>query len=109
MAEGGAAADAEAALQHQPHSATIMHNLACVYAQAAARAEVDGTNREGAACAEPWRIRAVEVLRQGLLILPPQERRSFWQTKVLTDAALAPIRDTAEFQQLGKEYGRSGP
>ena len=52
------------------------------------------------------RRRALDAVHQTLAMLRPEERSSFWQNKILPDAALTPIRDDAEFRRLQEEYGR---
>jgi tetratricopeptide (TPR) repeat protein len=97
----GAVADAEAALRRKPRTPEMMHNLACIFAQAVARAKEDRYS-----LAARYRRRALEAVRQTLMMLRPQERASFWQDKILPDAALAPIRHAPEFQRLRDEYAR---
>jgi tetratricopeptide (TPR) repeat protein len=93
-----AVADAEEALRRKPRTPEMMHNIACIFAQALARAEADRQS-----LADSYRRRALEAVRQTLALVSPGERRSFWQDKVLTDAALAPIRNEAEFQRITDE------
>ena len=101
----GAVADAEAALRRNPGSPEMMHNIACIFAQAVARAEA---GREGGrqVLAEGYRRRALKAVRQTLNMLRPEERRSFWRDKVLPDAALKPIRNDARFKRLQEECAR---
>jgi hypothetical protein len=58
------------------------------------------------ALAASYRRRALEAIHQALAMLRPDERLSFWREKVLPDAALAPIRNDAEFRRLHDEYLR---
>jgi tetratricopeptide (TPR) repeat protein len=95
----GAVTDAEAALGRKPRSPEMMHNLACIFAQAAARAEVDEPS-----LAEGYRLRALESVHQTLMMLPAEERSSFWRDKILPDAALAPLHHEADFKRLQEEY-----
>src|SRR5205807_9388322 len=86
----GAVADAEAALRRQPGTPEMMHNIACIFAQALARAEADPLARpsppgEGRAkgedrqsLAESYRSRALKAVHQTLALLRPEERFSFW-------------------------------
>jgi tetratricopeptide (TPR) repeat protein len=101
----GAIADAEAALQRKPDAPEMMHNIACIFAQAVARAEA---NREAdhQASVEDFRCRALEAVRQTLNMLQPEERPAFWRDKVLSDEALGPIRADARFKQLQEEIVR---
>jgi tetratricopeptide (TPR) repeat protein/predicted Ser/Thr protein kinase len=103
----GAAADAEVALVRQPRTPEMMHNVACIFAQAAARAVADGQEEDRRALAESYRGRAVRAVRQTLAMVRPDERRSFWKEKILPDPALAPVRDDAEFRRLQQEIVRS--
>jgi tetratricopeptide (TPR) repeat protein/predicted Ser/Thr protein kinase len=97
----GAVADAEAALRRTPDTPEMMHNVACIFAQAVARAGADH-----AAPAEDYRRRAREAVRQTLAMLPPAERPSFWRDKILADPALASIRDDPQFERLQDEWAR---
>ncbi|HKB36828.1 MAG TPA: tetratricopeptide repeat protein, partial [Gemmataceae bacterium] len=100
-----AVADAEAALRRRPGTPEMMHNVACIFAQAGARAEADAAKEDRRPLVESYRRRALEAVRQTLTMLRPEERASFWQDKILTDAALTPIHDEEDFQRLQKEYG----
>jgi tetratricopeptide (TPR) repeat protein len=102
----GAVADAEAALRLGPGTPEMMHNIACVFAQAAARAEADPQEEGRQLLAGSYRCRALDAVRQTLAMLPPQERPSFWRDKILTDDALAPVRDDARFKRLQEECVR---
>jgi tetratricopeptide (TPR) repeat protein len=95
----GAVADAEAALLRKPRTPEMMHNIACIFAQAVARAKADRQS-----LADSYRSRALKAVHQTLAMLRPEERSSFWQEKILPDAALAPIRNDAEFKRLRDEY-----
>ncbi len=100
-----AVADADEALRLKPDTPLMLHNLACVYAQAAARAEADRGAPEAGTRAEQYRTQAVDVLRQALTRLAPGERGPFWQN-VLADSALDPIRATAAYKRLEADFPR---
>jgi serine/threonine-protein kinase len=100
-----AVADADAAIEREPKTPEMMHNLACIFAQAAARAEGDVRADDGRLLAAGYRRRASEALRETLAMVPPEQRCSFWHDKVLSDAALVPIRNDPEFQRLQAKYG----
>jgi hypothetical protein len=100
----GAVADAEAALRRKPSTPEMMHNIACIFAQASARAEADLQETDRQSLADSYRRRALEAVHQTLAMLPPEERFSFWQDKILPDAALMPVRNDAEFKRLRDEY-----
>jgi serine/threonine-protein kinase len=101
----GAVADAEAALLRKPRTPEMMHNIACIFAQAVARAEADRQVEDRQSLVEGYRSRALKSVHQTLGMLRPEERLSFWRDKILPDAALVPIRNDAEFQRLQDEYG----
>jgi tetratricopeptide (TPR) repeat protein len=101
----GAVADAEEALRRKPGTPEVMHNIACTFAQAVARAEADLRGEDRQSLADRYRRRAVEAVRQTLAMVPPEGRLAFWQDKVLPDAALTPIRNHPDFKRLQEEYG----
>jgi hypothetical protein len=78
----------------------MMHNIACIFAQALARAQADLQEKDRKSLADGYRSRALEAVRQTLALVPPAERLPFWKEKVLPDAALTPIRNEAEFQRI---------
>ena len=96
-----AAADAAEALRRKPTTPEMMHNVACIYAQGAARAEADLAEKDRQALATEYRRCALETIRGTLQMLRPEERAAFWRDIILPDAALAPIRQDAGFQRLG--------
>jgi serine/threonine protein kinase/Flp pilus assembly protein TadD len=91
-----AVADADEALKRKPSEPEMMHNLACVFAQAAAR----GSPRDAAS----YRERAVGCVRQTLALVPEKNRTAFLRDSVLPDTALDPIRKEPAFRQLLKEH-----
>jgi tetratricopeptide (TPR) repeat protein len=101
----GAVADAEAALRRKPGTPEMMHNIACILAQAVARAEEDRQTEDRQSLADGYRRRALEAVHKTFAMLRPEERSSFWQEKILPDAALTPIRNEADFKRLQEEYG----
>ena len=98
----GGVADAEAARRRKPEAPEMMHNIACVFAQAVARVEAE-QEKDQQVLAADYRRRALEAVHETLAMLRPEERLSFWRDKILPDAALAPIRDDARFQRLQEE------
>jgi tetratricopeptide (TPR) repeat protein len=96
--------DAEAALRRKPGTPEMSHNIACIFAQAAARAEADPEGKDRRLLAQGYRSRAVQAVCQALALVRPEERLAFWREKVLPDAALTPIRNDAEFRRLQDEY-----
>jgi tetratricopeptide (TPR) repeat protein/tRNA A-37 threonylcarbamoyl transferase component Bud32 len=93
-----AIADAETALARTPNTPEMMHNIACIFAQAAARAEETGHDEAG-----DYRGRALDAVRQALSMLRLADRQSFWRDKVLRDSALTPVRDDARFEALRQQ------
>src|SRR5207248_788681 len=80
----GAVTDAEVAVRLEPATPEMMHNIACVFAQAAARAEAEG--RAGyQVVVDDYCRRAVEAVRQSLGMLRPEERAPFWREVILAD------------------------
>jgi tetratricopeptide (TPR) repeat protein len=96
-----AVSDAEAALALGPRSPEMMHNIACIFAQATLHVPENQPMR-----AADYRRRAVAALRAALALVPADRRHTFWQEKVLPDAALTPLRNDGEFQQLVREYAK---
>jgi tetratricopeptide (TPR) repeat protein len=101
----GAVADAELALGREVRTPEMMHNIACIFAQALARAEADRHEADRRTLAESYRRRALDAVRKTLTLVSPDERVAFWRDKVLPDAALAPLHHEAEFGRLRDEYG----
>jgi tetratricopeptide (TPR) repeat protein len=101
-----AVVDAETALERKPRTPEMMHNIACTFAQAVARAEADLQSGDRQLLAERYRRRALAAVRDTLAMVSPSERRAFWQNKIVPDAALAPIFQEVEFKRLQEEYLR---
>jgi tetratricopeptide (TPR) repeat protein len=104
-----AVADARAALRRKPDTPEMTHNIACTFAQAAGKVETDATEADRLALAAGYRREAIDAVRQTLELLAASQRPSFWRDKILPDAALDPIRNCPDFQQLIREYGGSKP
>jgi len=98
-----AVADAEEALRRKPLSPEMSHNIACIFAQALARVSSDSTAKDAAMLRPCYQRKALECVRRTLQMVPPQARAEFWNTKVLPDRALDPIRKCPEFQQIAAE------
>ncbi len=95
-----AAADAEEALRRKPQSPEMMFNIACIFAQAAARIDDDSDKSDRHVLRNDYCRRALAALRQAVSMVPPGERRIFWREKVLPDAALAPVRNHMDFRRI---------
>jgi tetratricopeptide (TPR) repeat protein len=97
-------ADAEAVLRgRKPETAEMMHNVACVFALAAARVRTDTAEPEREALETSYRRQGLEALRKALLLVPPGQRLAFWQEKMRPDPALDSIRRSGEFVQLDNQ------
>jgi tetratricopeptide (TPR) repeat protein len=96
-------ADAEQALRLKPGTPEMMHNLACLFAQAGARAQADLKEEDRNTLAAGYCSRAIEAIEQTLTMLKPGDRASFWREKILPDEALAPIRSDPRFKRLEAE------
>jgi tetratricopeptide (TPR) repeat protein len=104
-----AVADAEDALRRRPDSPEMLHNLACIFAQATGRAESDRGNPDGPALAGRYRDRAIELVRATLDRLAPDDRPAFWRDKILPDRYLDPIRRSAPFLELEARMASPAP
>jgi len=103
-----AVADAEESLRCRPATPEMMHNLACLYAQAVARVEADAKASDRAALTDRYRASAVRAIRRTLAMVRPEDRAAFWRDKILPDSALNPIRESSEFRKLQREQD-AGP
>jgi eukaryotic-like serine/threonine-protein kinase len=99
-----AVADAEFSIRRNVETPEMMHNIGCIFAQAAARTEADRDSQDHQLLAAGYRSRALHAVRETLARLRPQDRSSFWRDKILPDSALAPIRDDVNFKRLGDRY-----
>jgi tetratricopeptide (TPR) repeat protein len=102
-----AVADAEDALRHPPDSPEMIHNIACIFAQAAGRAGADRGRPDGPTLEARYRERALTAIRRALDRLPAAERPSFFKDKILPDRALDPIRQSPEFLDLMARMGQA--
>ncbi len=95
-----AVADAERAYRLKPGSPVMMHNLACVLAQAAAKSSADPPGKQ---LAPAYTARALELVRASLAMVPRAERAAFWRQTVRGDESLTPVRSTPGFRSLERE------
>jgi serine/threonine-protein kinase len=98
-----AVTDAEAGLLGKPRSPEMMHNIACIFAQASVHAQADLQQKDRHTLADDYRRQALGAVRRTLAMLPPKERPAFWRDKIQPDTALAPLREDAEFKRLQAE------
>jgi serine/threonine protein kinase/Tfp pilus assembly protein PilF len=100
-----AVADAEAALIRHPRMPEMMHNIACIFAQAVGGVEKNQLEPDRQPLTASFRKRALAAVLETLSMVSPEERRSFWHAKILPDTALTSIRNEPEFKRLQEEYG----
>jgi tetratricopeptide (TPR) repeat protein/tRNA A-37 threonylcarbamoyl transferase component Bud32 len=98
-----AVADAETCLRRRPDTPEMMHNVACIFAEAAARVEADRGEPNRETLAATYRKQGLEALRLTLKLVRPEERRSFWRDRVLTDKSLVPLHGCPDFQRMQQE------
>jgi tetratricopeptide (TPR) repeat protein/predicted Ser/Thr protein kinase len=96
--------DAEHALSPAPGTPEMMHNTACIFSLASARASKNGQENDHRA----WVGRAIETVYKTLEMLPAEARNSFWRNKILVDPALMSLYDEPGFQSLRREYDPPG-
>jgi hypothetical protein len=82
----------------------MMFNVACIYSLASGQVRTDPLGAEGQDLEAEYRAEAAARIRSALELLPPEQRSGFWQTKMRADPALDPIRASAEFAQLERDY-----
>jgi len=82
--------DAALALRHGPTSPRLYYNAARIYAQ----------------CPGPYPRRALELVRQALDLLRPEERRDFWSANIQKDQALAALHRHPLYVKLETELTR---
>jgi tetratricopeptide (TPR) repeat protein len=104
-----AVADAEESRRRVPTTPEMMHNLACLYALAAPKAEGDLAEPERQALGRRYRVEAVRAVLATLALVPEAGRARFWREKVLPDDALKAIHDTPEFRELVARFGEAAP
>jgi eukaryotic-like serine/threonine-protein kinase len=95
-----AVADAEEALRRAPLPPEMLHNVACIFAQAVGRVESEYDHSDRDSLASRYRGQAVATIRRALDRLPASRRGPFWRETVLPDSYLDPIRRSPEFREL---------
>jgi serine/threonine protein kinase/Tfp pilus assembly protein PilF len=102
-----AVADAEEVLrQKKPDTPDMMHNLACIFAQAAGRVRTDSAEPKRESLDSYYCQQAVESAGNGLLLVPREKRLIFWRETMRPDTALDPIRKSGAFIQFDREVTR---
>ncbi len=98
-----AVADAEEVLRlHGPDTPEMMHNLACLFALAAARVRSDAGESQRQVLEARYQGQALTALREAVLLVPGEQRAAFWREKMRPDTALDSIRSRAEFAALDR-------
>ncbi len=96
-----AVVDAETVLSaNKPDTPEMMHNVACIYALAAARVRADSVEMQRETLEKRYRQQAIATLGKALRLVPADKRFAFWDEKMRPDLALDSIRPSAEFTQL---------
>jgi tetratricopeptide (TPR) repeat protein len=101
-----AVADAEKALQLGPRTSRLAYHAAGIIALAAGRLDADGGEAtwQKAQTRLAYQDRALDLVRQALEMLDPDQRAFFWRDTVRRDAALGAIRHSVGFTQLDRQY-----
>ena len=85
----------------------MLYNVARIFAQVVGRLDTDRQQDRAAADRRAYyQGRAVRLIQQALGHLKGQERADLLRD-MQTDNALIPIRRSAEYERLVKEFGRS--
>ena len=99
---GEAVTDAEEALRRAPATPEMLHNIACIFAQAVGRWESSADPAQRDALMARDCGRAIDAIRQALALVPRASRTAFWRDSVLPDRYLDPIRRRAEFREFAR-------
>jgi serine/threonine protein kinase/tetratricopeptide (TPR) repeat protein len=99
-----AAEDAGEAARCVPKTPEMAHNVACVYALAAAAVEADAAEGEREMLAAGYRAKAIRAVRLTLDMVAESERPAFWREKIAADRAVNSLQTTPEFQAWRKQY-----
>jgi tetratricopeptide (TPR) repeat protein/tRNA A-37 threonylcarbamoyl transferase component Bud32 len=100
---------AERAVELAPREPDLLYNAACVYAQAAGKAQADRGVGDHQALTERYGQRSLELIRKALDRKPAVGRAPYWREVIAPDLALNPIRRLDGFVRLEAEYGRATP
>jgi len=99
-----AVADARGALRLRPGTPEMMFNVGCIFAMAAGEVRKDKTQPGRQDLEAEYRSEAVKRIRSALEMLRPAQPSAVWEKAWRADQWLDPIRDSAEFAQLDKDY-----
>jgi tetratricopeptide (TPR) repeat protein len=101
--------DAEEAVRLNPKDRRTLYNAARTCAQAVARVdELKGPRTPQTADVRlQYQERALGLLREAVLqVAGAPEREAFWRDSAQRDRELAPLRQTATFLRMAREYGK---
>ncbi len=95
---------AERALQdYEKASPRLLWNVAHVYAQLVGYLDAAPQKSPATGSRAYFERKAVSLLEQALLKMPPAQRYAFWQQYVARDALLNPLRGGAGFERLQRD------
>lgn len=100
--------DAKTALELGPESTPLLYHAARTFAQAVGKLDVDPTrrSRRDAETGYAYQIRAFELIRGALRLLPEIEQSKFWANIIKADGALDPIRTSSQWAYLESRYSK---
>jgi tetratricopeptide (TPR) repeat protein len=104
-----AVTDADVALRLQVKTPEMMFNVACIFSLASGRVRADTAEARRLDLEAEYRTQAAVRIRSALQMLPAPQRCGYWQTKMRGDKWLDPIRASAEFVRLEKDYAAPPP
>jgi tetratricopeptide (TPR) repeat protein len=100
---GEAVADAEEAVRRAPAARHVVYGAACLLAQAGGQAGRGTAPGHGGEARRRYQERALQLLRQALLLVPEGERAAFWRDTVRADPSLQPLRGDAAYARLERQ------
>lgn len=87
----------------------MLHNVACIFAQAAGKARGDTALPDQKRLADEYQARAISLIRSALdKVTPADQRPSVWSA-IASDPALDPIRGSGDFAKLEREFRVKSP
>jgi eukaryotic-like serine/threonine-protein kinase len=95
-----AVADADQARDRELADPEMTHNLACIFAQAAAKVTTDRAEPQREILAAEYRRRALQAIRQTLALVAERDRAAFWREKIFPDPALTPLHGDPAFRDV---------
>jgi tetratricopeptide (TPR) repeat protein len=99
-----AVADTEQALKQDRPGRRLLFSAACIYARAVGQVEASGGRLVTPATVSQYRARALKLLQDALDDVPAAERKAYWRDNVRREPALDPLRSSAAFAALARDY-----